>query len=127
MLRELLARPGVTEVLHLRGTVGLLAFHGGALERVTDIVAAEVAELAGASYYGVLHPDDAPHLPSTAFDPADSAALAAFLSHIDVAIAVRSTLVTEGTPSTSRLTFTPNNWNAPQTVTVTGADDMVVE
>jgi phage replication-related protein YjqB (UPF0714/DUF867 family) len=87
-LRALLARPDVVEVLELRGRVGFLAFHGGALERVTDIVAAEAADQAGASYYGVLHPEDAPHVPSTAFDPAHSIALAQFLDHVDVAIAI---------------------------------------
>jgi hypothetical protein len=41
----------------------------------------------------------------------------------DVTIAVGSSAPTEGTPSTSTLTFTAANWNAPQTVTVTGVDD----
>jgi phage replication-related protein YjqB (UPF0714/DUF867 family) len=88
VLRALLARPDVTEVLQVRGTVGFLAFHGGALERVTDVVAAAAAARAGASYYGVLHPEDAPHVPSTAFAPAHSPALTTFLDHVHVAIAV---------------------------------------
>lgn len=41
----------------------------------------------------------------------------------DVTISVSSTDSSEGTASTSSLTFTSANWNAPQLVTVTGADD----
>ncbi len=41
----------------------------------------------------------------------------------NVTIAVASSDTTEGTVSTSLLTFTTANWNVAQTVTVTGADD----
>jgi len=41
----------------------------------------------------------------------------------DVTIAVSSSDPGEGTAAPASLTFTPMNWNAPQTVTVTGADD----
>ena len=66
MLRSLLERPEVTEICELRGSFGLMAFHGGNLERTTDIIAAEVAERTGSSYYGVIQA--APfrqHIPST--------------------------------------------------------------
>lgn len=43
----------------------------------------------------------------------------------DVNISVSSTDSSEGTASTSSLTFTSANWNTPQTVTVTGIDDTV--
>ena len=43
----------------------------------------------------------------------------------DVTIAVSSSDTTEGTVSPSSLTFTPANWNIPQTVTVTGVNDAV--
>lgn len=89
MLRDLLAHPAVTEILELRGPIGLMAFHGGNLERTTDVVAREVAECTGSSYYAVLQaPPLRRHLPSTAFRPDDSAALASFLEHVDVAIAI---------------------------------------
>ena len=39
----------------------------------------------------------------------------------DVVVAISSSDTTEGTVSTSSLTFTPANWNVPQTVTVTGS------
>ena len=66
-----------------------MAFHGGNLERTTDIIAAEVAERTGSSYYGVIQA--APfrqHIPSTKFDPTESDALAAFVGHVDTVIAV---------------------------------------
>jgi phage replication-related protein YjqB (UPF0714/DUF867 family) len=88
VFRDLLARQGVEEHSTLRSRFGLLAFHGGALERVTDVVAHDVAERAGASYYAVLHPDDLVHVPSKFVDPAHSPALAAFLDHVEVVIAV---------------------------------------
>ena len=89
MFEELLAHPGVEEVCELRSTFGLMAFHGGNLERVTDVIAARVAEQAGASLYAVTQPSDLRwHIPSTAVRPAESDALAAFLEHVDVAVAV---------------------------------------
>lgn len=41
----------------------------------------------------------------------------------DVTIPITSNDTTEGTVGTDSLVFTPDNWNAPQTVTVTGVDD----
>ncbi len=85
----LLALPGVEEVLELRSTFGFMAFHGGSLERRTDVIAAAAAEAAGASYYGVLQPPDVRwHLPSTQVTPTASPALARFLTHVDVAVAI---------------------------------------
>ncbi|WP_146533823.1 right-handed parallel beta-helix repeat-containing protein [Rubripirellula reticaptiva] len=40
-----------------------------------------------------------------------------------VTIDIRSSDVTEGTVSTRQLTFNDQNWNMPQTVTLTGVDD----
>jgi hypothetical protein len=42
----------------------------------------------------------------------------------DVTIAISSSDTTEGTVSASSLTFTAADWTVPQTVTVTGADDL---
>ena len=33
-----------------------MAYHGGGLEAMTDVIAREAAERSGASYYGVVHP-----------------------------------------------------------------------
>jgi hypothetical protein len=43
----------------------------------------------------------------------------------NVTFALSSSNVAEGTVSTNSLTFTPANYNQPQTVTVTGVDDLV--
>jgi hypothetical protein len=43
----------------------------------------------------------------------------------DVVIPVASSDPTEGSVAASMLTFTVANWNAPQTITVTGVDDAV--
>ncbi|HET6951270.1 MAG TPA: poly-gamma-glutamate hydrolase family protein [Acidimicrobiales bacterium] len=89
MLDDLLAHPGVEEVCELRGTFGLMAFHGGNLERGTDTIAAAAADRAGASLYAIRQPPDLSwHLPSVAFDPAASPALRRFLAHVDVVVAV---------------------------------------
>jgi len=65
-----------------------MAFHGGRLEEMTDVVASMAATLAGASYYGISTPADAPHLPSAAFRPDGSPALARFLDHVEVVVTV---------------------------------------
>ena len=89
MLAELLAHPGVEEECRIGSTFGILAFHGGNLERGTDDIASRAATASGASLYVVRQPPDLRwHIPSVAFDPADSPALAAFLAHVQVAVAV---------------------------------------
>jgi phage replication-related protein YjqB (UPF0714/DUF867 family) len=89
MLGDLLDHPGVEEQCELRSRFGLLAFHGGSLERGTDAIAVAAANRAGASLYVVRQPPDLRwHVPSIAFDPADSPALAAFVDHVTVGVAV---------------------------------------
>jgi phage replication-related protein YjqB (UPF0714/DUF867 family) len=89
MLAALLAHPDVTELCELRGRIGLMAYHGGNLERSTDAVAREVADRTGASLYAVLQrPPLRQHISSLAFDPDESEALACFLTHVDVAISI---------------------------------------
>ena len=51
MFRELLESDHVTEVARLRGRIGMMAFHGGNLERTTDVVASEVARRTNSSFY----------------------------------------------------------------------------
>lgn len=89
MLRELLALPEVTEVCELRSSFGVMAYHGGNLERCTDVIATEVADRTGSSLYTVVQaPPLRRHIPSTAFDPAHSPALRSFVDHVDVVIAI---------------------------------------
>ncbi|MEG3972210.1 DUF4347 domain-containing protein [Microcoleus sp. T2B6] len=45
----------------------------------------------------------------------------------NVTVGLSSSNVAEGTVSTPSLTFTPANWSAPQTVTVTGVDDNIAD
>lgn len=86
---ELLDLPGVDEQLVLRGSFGFAAYHGGNLERHTEIIAATAAELAGASYYGVVQPLDMHHhISSTKIDPAVSDRFATFIEHCDVVVTV---------------------------------------
>ncbi|MDQ1437192.1 MAG: hypothetical protein QOK43_821 [Acidimicrobiaceae bacterium] len=84
---DLLATPGVEEIVELRSAFGFMAFHGGSLERMTDVIAADAAARAGASLYAVLQPADLRwHIPSHHVDGSEG--LAAFLGHVDVAIAL---------------------------------------
>ncbi len=86
---ELLAHPGVDEEVTLRSSFGFMAFHGGNLEEGTDGIAAAAASASGASLYAVRQPDDLRwHIPSVEVTPDDSPALARFLDHVDVAVAI---------------------------------------
>jgi phage replication-related protein YjqB (UPF0714/DUF867 family) len=89
MFAELLGHPGVEERCELAGRFGFLAFHGGSLEQGTDVIATAAAERAGASLYTVRQPDDLRwHIPSSEFDPSSSPALARFVEHVELAVAV---------------------------------------
>ncbi|MFT5269120.1 MAG: phage replication-related protein YjqB (UPF0714/DUF867 family) [Acidimicrobiales bacterium] len=88
---ELLAQPNVTEVCELRSArLGFMAYHGGQLEKVTDVIASSAAQASNCSYYGVLQTDEdsVVHLPSATVAPAESLKLAAFLSHVDVVVTI---------------------------------------
>lgn len=86
---EILAMDGVREECVLRGTFGFMAFHGGQLEEVTDTIARTAAEQAGASYYGVLLPDNLEwHIPSHRVTADQSPALESFLGHVETVITV---------------------------------------
>jgi phage replication-related protein YjqB (UPF0714/DUF867 family) len=89
MFADLLAHPGVEEVVALRSRFGFMAYHGGSLEEATDVIARAAAERSGASYYGVHQPPELQwHVPSTLVDPAASPTLAAFLDHVDHVVTV---------------------------------------
>jgi phage replication-related protein YjqB (UPF0714/DUF867 family) len=89
VLAALLATPGVEEVCRLHGRFGFMALHGGNLERGTDLIARAAAERVGASVYAVLQPPDLRwHVPSVAYDPERSPALAAFLAHVETVVTV---------------------------------------
>jgi len=84
---ELLGTPGVKEVVELRSPFGFMAFHGGSLERMTDVIALDAAERSGASVYAVQQPPELRwHIPS--HQVSGSERLAAFLDHVEVAVAL---------------------------------------
>ena len=86
---ELLAAPGVDEVCELRSTFGFMAYHGGALEEMTDVIARAAAERTGASYYGVHQPKGMErHIPSIRFDPAVSPRLRSLVDHVHTVITI---------------------------------------
>ena len=85
----LIAHPGADEVCELRGRFGLMAFHGGNLERTTDVIAHEVAQRSGASLYAVIqHAPLREHVPSITIRPEHSERLQAFLDRVHTVIAV---------------------------------------
>lgn len=89
LFATLLAHPGVEETVELRSPFGFMAFHGGNLERATDTIAIAAAAAAGASVYAVAQPHDLRwHIPSHLVTPDDSPALAAFVAHVEVAVAL---------------------------------------
>lgn len=88
MLSDLIATPGVSEELVLRGPTGVMALHGG-LEAGTAETARIAARRAGASLYVVEQPEDFRwHVPSTEYDPRESRRLRAFLSHVRLAVSI---------------------------------------
>ena len=88
-LAELLATTGVEEDCMLRGRLGFMAYHGGSLEEMTDVIAAAAAERCDASFYAVRQPADLNwHIPSHKVSPAESSALASFVEHVDVVITI---------------------------------------
>jgi phage replication-related protein YjqB (UPF0714/DUF867 family) len=89
VLEDLLQHDGVEERCDLAGRFGIMAFHGGNLERGTDAIAVAAAERSGASLYTVTQPPDLRwHVPSVEFRPERSPALARFLAHVEVVVAV---------------------------------------
>ncbi len=85
----ILAAPGVVETCELRGPIGVMAYHGGNLEWMTDVIAARVAAATDASLYTVTQPPPRrEHLASTRGDPAESDAMAAFVDHVDIVVTV---------------------------------------
>ena len=87
---DLLATRGVEESCEIRSPlIGFMAYHGGELEKVTDIVAAEAAARSGASYYGVTQAfDPIHHIASTRITPKASETLARFFEHVDTVITI---------------------------------------
>ncbi len=94
--RNLLAHPDVDEVCILRNhdvarerRIGFMAYHGGGLEAMTDVIAREAADESGVSYYGVHQPPGMEdHIPSIDVSPEHSPALTSFIDHVHTVITI---------------------------------------
>ncbi|MFT6762308.1 MAG: phage replication-related protein YjqB (UPF0714/DUF867 family) [Candidatus Aldehydirespiratoraceae bacterium] len=85
----ILDAPGVEEICELRGPIGFMAYHGGHLEWMTDVIARRAAEASSSSFYAVVQPEGMrDHLSSTKVDPAESPLLTKFLEHVEIVITV---------------------------------------
>jgi phage replication-related protein YjqB (UPF0714/DUF867 family) len=85
----ILEAPGVEEICELRGPIGFMAYHGGHLEWLTDVIARRAADASDASLYAVVQPEGMrEHFTSTTVDPAESPQLARFLDHVEIVITV---------------------------------------
>lgn len=85
----ILDAPGVVEVCELRSAIGFMAYHGGHLEWMTDVIARRAADESGASLYAVVQPEGmSEHFTSTTVDPAMSPQLARFLDHVEIVVTV---------------------------------------
>ena len=86
---SLLETSDAYEELEIRSEIGLMAYHGGTLEKATDAIARETAELCGASYYGLIQTNDDPlHFPSTKLFDYGSENLNVFFQHVRVVITI---------------------------------------
>ena len=87
MITKLLEREDVCEELELRSTFGFMAYHGGSLEKATDVIAREAAERSNSSYYGLIQSHEDPiHFASTQLLEEKSKSLKLFLDHIQIAV-----------------------------------------
>ena len=89
MATRILETSDAYEELEIRSKVGLMAYHGGTLEKATDAIARETAALCGASYYGLIQTNDDPlHFPSTKLFEYASENLNIFFQHVRVVITI---------------------------------------
>ena len=89
MATRILETADAYEELEIRSKVGLMAYHGGTLEKATDAIARETAALCGASYYGLIQTNDDPlHFPSTKLFEYASENLNIFFQHLRVVITI---------------------------------------
>lgn len=134
-LSELLDADDVVEASRLRSRFGFLAIHGGGLEQMTDVIAERAADAAGASVYLVRHPDRYPHhLSSARFVREESARLAEFLDHVEVAVSLhgygrigRATELLAGGGNRALANHVAERLDLPGYRVVTNLDEIPVE
>ncbi|MGD2249126.1 MAG: poly-gamma-glutamate hydrolase family protein [Candidatus Methanofastidiosia archaeon] len=96
-LAELITHPDILEYTVLRNKVGVMAVHGGNIERGTEQIANYIAHKSNASLY-VLSPrtkkrDWKYHISSNKIDPKESEKLTQFLNHVETAISVHGHII----------------------------------
>jgi phage replication-related protein YjqB (UPF0714/DUF867 family) len=96
-LAKLLAHQDVIEYCILQGKVGVMAIHGGNIERGTEQIAVHIAEKSNSSLY-VISPrtqkrDWKFHISSNKISPRDSEKLAQFLEHVSTAISIHGHVI----------------------------------
>lgn len=96
-LAELIAHPDVIEYTALKGTVGVMAIHGGNIERGTEQIAVYVATHSNASLYAISprtkKRDWKFHISSNKINPSESEKLTQFLEHVSTAISIHGHVI----------------------------------
>ena len=89
MKSKLLESSEAFEELSIRSEIGIMAYHGGTLEKATDPIARETAEQTDASYYGLIQTNDDPlHFPSIKLNEYASENLHKFFQHVKLVITI---------------------------------------
>ncbi len=96
-LAELVAHEDVREYMMLQGRVGIIAIHGGNIERGTEQIAAYIAKHSNSSLY-VISPrtekrDWKFHISSNKINPRESEKLFQFLNHVSAAISIHGHVI----------------------------------
>jgi phage replication-related protein YjqB (UPF0714/DUF867 family) len=96
-LADLIAHPDVIEYTTLKGPVGIIAIHGGNIERGTEQIAAYTAIHSNASLYAISprtkKRDWKFHISSNKINPDESEKLTQFLDHITTAISIHGHVI----------------------------------
>lgn len=96
-LAELLREEDILEYHILQGSVGIMAIHGGNIERGTEQLAYYIAHHSHASLY-VISPrthkrDWKYHISSNKINPRDSEKLTEFLNHVTTAVSIHGHII----------------------------------
>lgn len=96
-LAELISHPDILEYTFLHTRVGVMAVHGGNIERGTEQIANYIAKNSNASLY-VISPrtkkrDWKYHISSNKINPKESEKLTKFLKHVETAISIHGHII----------------------------------
>ena len=96
-LADLIAHEDILEYTILQGKIGVMAIHGGNIERGTEQIAYYIAKNSDSSLY-VISPrtrkrDWKYHISSNKINPQESEKLSQFLDHVDTAISIHGHVI----------------------------------